>query len=962
VRADTVARGGSSRLPDVFLSYSRRDSEFVRRLADALHDRGKDVWVDVEGIRDAEVFPEALRRAVERSDAFVFVITPDSVRSPFCELEIERAGELNKRIVPVYRRPVDDAELPDEVRYRNWIPAEDDAGFGTTIDRLITALDTDLEWDREHSRLTVKALEWERSGRDRSFLLRGSDLGAAEKWLASGAGHDPGPSGLESEYILAARTAAGRRQRNLVVASLAVAAVSVALLVFALISRSDAIHARNGAKAQALTSDAERVGAQALVEKNLDLAMLYAALGVKLQNNLQTRGDLLAELQDNPFAIKEIHPSNNQILSLAVGSRGDLLATGDTAGVVRFEDMSRWTPSGSPITLGGSIPWEAMAFSPRGDTLAVLTEGGSPEGPIQVGRTNLYAIDVATRRVRLLGSWQGVFASVPYPAASLAYDPSGRFLALSLLTTSPAGDFTADTLALLDASTGRTVWRRRYPLVAGQSEARVEFAPDGSLLTSAQQGETLLWNARTGRVQRRFAIGGQPAISPNGQTVALAVNSPDLSAGAARIAILNLRSGRYRFLLASVPSVWLRGFAFTPDATSIVGETTHGDVYVWDVASGSITETIPAPPGARASEVLDPTGRTVLVGSQAGTVVASDLSGGRRLGLAFHWNTPDHACSSTVCFVVDRQSKLMAVDQGDGSVALIDLRTLRRTATLPPRDGSTVSGLALFPDGGTLLTGDTDGHLTFWDVRSRQVVRTIRLGEPVWSAAVSPDGRLLAAQTQAESSPNSEVQVRPVEGAKPLWTHEVQDGTGGLDFSPDGREVAALGCCTSFSTVVSWGSRSGQQLFRSRVANHATAIAYSPDSRLLAVGTEDGQVLFWNALTGIAQVPPLHVSPSTVSGISFSPDGTLMAVSSYDGSTTLWDLRSHQQIGSSFPERPSVITTPLFEPNGRLLIDYNADAEQWPTDVDSWERFACQVAGPGPDRGRVAPDPADASV
>jgi WD40 repeat protein len=937
-------------VPDVFLSYSRRDSEFVRRLAVALQDRGKDVWVDVEGIRDAEIFPEALRLAVESSDAFVFVISPDSVRSQFCEQEVTRAAELNKRIIPLSRRPVDDQEVPEEVRVRNWIPADDD-GFQNTVDRLVKALNTDLDWERQHSRLTVKALEWEQAGRDRSFLLRGSDLSAAELWLAAGAGKDPGPTRLESEYLAVARAAAARRQRNLVAASLVVAAVSVALLVFALISRADAIRSGNAAKAQALTSDAERVGAQALTEKSLDLAMLYAVLGVKLQNRLQTRGDLLAELQNNPAAIREIRPSNNQIMSLAVGSRGHLLATGDTAGVVRFEDMSRWTPSGSPIMLGGSIPWEAMAFSPRGDTLAVLTEGGSPEGGIQVGRTNLYAIDVATRRVRLLGSWQGVFASVPYPAASLAYDPSGRYLALSLSTSSPAGDFTADSLALLDASTGRTVWRRRYPLVAGQSEARVEFAPDGSLLTSAQQGDTLLWSARTGRVQRRFAIGGQPAISPNGETVALAINPPFLGTGAARIAVLNLRSGRYRFLPASVPNVWLRGFAFDRTAappstgTSLVGETIHGDVYIWDVASGSITETIPAPPGARASELLDPTGRTVLVGSQAGTVVASDLSGGRRLGRAFQWNTPDQSCDSNPCLIVNRQSKLMAVGQGDGSVALIDLRTLRRTATLPPRDGPEVTGLALFPDSGTLLTGGINGHLTLWDVRSREVVRTISLGEPVWAAAVSPDGRLVAAQTQAESSPNSEVQVRPVAGAKPLWTHEVQDGTGGLYFSPDGREVAALGCCTSFSTVVSWGSRSGRQLFRSRLASHATAIAYSPDSRLLAVGTEDGQVLFWNARTGIAQAPPLHVSPATIAGISFSPDGTLMAVSSYDGSTTLWDLRSHQQLGSSFPERPSTITTPVFEPDGRLLIDYDADAEEWPIDVHAWERFACQVAG-----------------
>jgi hypothetical protein len=57
------------------------------------------------------------------------------------------------------------------------------------------------------------------------------------------------------------------------------------------------------------------------------------------------------------------------------------------------------------------------------------------------------------------------------------------------------------------------------------------------------------------------------------------------------------------------------------------------------------------------------------------------------------------------------------------------------------------------------------------------------------------------------------------------------------------------------------------------------------------------------------------------------------------------DLPSRTQIGGSFPERPNVITSPVFESNGKLLIEYLADAAQWPTDVGSWERFACQAAG-----------------
>jgi WD40 repeat protein len=164
-------------------------------------------------------------------------------------------------------------------------------------------------------------------------------------------------------------------------------------------------------------------------------------------------------------------------------------------------------------------------------------------------------------------------------------------------------------------------------------------------------------------------------------------------------------------------------------------------------------------------------------------------------------------------------------------------------------------------------------------------------------------------------------------------------------FSPDGREVAALGCCTSLSTVIGWDARSGKQLFRRSLSNHATAIAFSPDSRTLAVGTENGQALLWDARRGTAAAPPLHVATASIVAMSFSPDRKSLAVSSTDESTTLWNLPSRKQVGDSFPSRPLVITTPVFERNGRLLIDYLADAVQWPMNVGAWERFACQVAG-----------------
>src|SRR6478735_1410792 len=226
-------------MADVFVSYSRRDSEFVRRLTEAVSDRGgRDVWLDTEGIQDGEVFPEVIKRAIEQSNTFLFVITPNAVNSAYCENEVEYARQMQKRILPVLREPVPDAELPAEIRDRNWIPFTEDAEFEQGMARLATALDTDLEATKAHTHWLVKALEWTSERRDNSFLLRGSELKAAETWLAATPEHaDPAPTPLQREYVLASRNAAARRQRMLMIASIAVAAVSVGLLIFALISR-----------------------------------------------------------------------------------------------------------------------------------------------------------------------------------------------------------------------------------------------------------------------------------------------------------------------------------------------------------------------------------------------------------------------------------------------------------------------------------------------------------------------------------------------------------------------------------------------------------------------------------------------------------------------------------------------------------------------------------------------------
>ena len=185
--------------------------------------RGKEVWLDTEGIADGEVFPEAIKRAIEQSDAFLFVITPASAASSYCENEVEYAREMQKRIVPVLRDPVEDGGLPAR-------------SATATGSRSPTTPNSTRRWSaatsaghRPRGRQGAHALAGQGIGVGR----RGprGELSAARRRAEVGRGvvgcepegADPAPTALQREYLLASRNAAARRQRTLMGASVTVA-------------------------------------------------------------------------------------------------------------------------------------------------------------------------------------------------------------------------------------------------------------------------------------------------------------------------------------------------------------------------------------------------------------------------------------------------------------------------------------------------------------------------------------------------------------------------------------------------------------------------------------------------------------------------------------------------------------------------------------------------------------------
>jgi WD40 repeat protein len=241
----------------VFISYARKDSAFVRRLHEALEARGREVWVDWEGIPPVDQWLARIRSAIDEADALVFVISPDSVASEVCGIELDHAVRQHKRLIPVVYREVEAGAVRHELAELNYIFARDDDSFDIACETLIVAIETDLEWVRAHTRLLVRAAEWDREGRDASYTLRGRDLDYFEDWLARSPDREPRATAQQSEYLLASRRAVTRRQR-IVWASVAVGlSIAVGLATIAHFQSRERARQETIAEARQLVIKAE---------------------------------------------------------------------------------------------------------------------------------------------------------------------------------------------------------------------------------------------------------------------------------------------------------------------------------------------------------------------------------------------------------------------------------------------------------------------------------------------------------------------------------------------------------------------------------------------------------------------------------------------------------------------------------------------------------------------------------
>ncbi|MCG8366182.1 MAG: TIR domain-containing protein, partial [Pseudanabaenales cyanobacterium] len=403
---------------DVFISYSRKDQEFVHTLHQALSQSSYDSWVDWEDIPPTAAWWKEVQAGIESAHTCIFVISPDSVVSNVCRQEIDHAAKHNKRLIPIVRRDeFEQQQVHPALSKLNWLFFRESDSFESAFSSLIKAIDTDLDHVRNHTRLLVRAIEWSDQGWNNHLLLRGSILEEAEQWLTQSVGKAPSPTNLQAEYVTISRKAANTRQRITVGVLSLLLLLSVGLGGLAFIQF---IRAERAATVAKLREQA------AVVLNWLPTAKAAEGLVLAIETLDRSRTSAPAAFnaaQSSLLSAIEIAREQNRfqghesgVLSVAFSPDGQSIVSGDEDGVMRL-----WSLKGGAIGQpfqGHEEGVSAVAFCPDGG--CIVSGGwdgavrlwdleGDPIGQPFTGHIGVIAsVDFSPDGQRIVsGGWDG---------------------------------------------------------------------------------------------------------------------------------------------------------------------------------------------------------------------------------------------------------------------------------------------------------------------------------------------------------------------------------------------------------------------------------------------------------------------------------------------------------------------------------------------------------------------------
>jgi WD40 repeat protein len=385
-----------------------------------------------------------------------------------------------------------------------------------------------------------------------------------------------------------------------------------------------------------------------------------------------------------------------------------------------------------------------------------------------------------------------------------------------------------DTLHICDLETKMRARVITHP--DKQKIACANFQSDNTGIVMVLHDATVhAWDSKTDSVKQIFTAKGETksiiALSPDNKILAVSllenlIGLWDVATG----------SGDNARMLKRHEEAF-RDFTFAADSKTLGSVSTDGTICLWNVESGTCTQSFSPGWNNWPTIALSPDLKTMAMGGLEDTTRLLDMK---------DWGQQKEAQShrSRVLDVVVSPDKTVAATaSNDREIRVWDIERGECLQRLRGHKDA-VHSVAFAPDGQSLASGSGDKNVRLWDLKSGECLQTWKgHGAAVKSVVFSPDGKLIASFSEDKT-----VRLWTVETGSSVPIRGQSESQSCMAFSNDSKTLASV---NAGNAVALWDVETGSQahVFEAEASDCPVALTFSPNDSAVVMGSASGCIL-----------------------------------------------------------------------------------------------------------------------